>query len=233
MEQVFLSDINLFYSESIEDNFIFLKGEEFRHAVKVLRKNSGDIIYVTNGKGKIFKTKIIKQTANIAHLKILDIKEYKEDYPYLKFVIPLLRKNERLEFALEKLTELGITKIIVYRAERSIKISAKIKRWNKILTSATKQSLRAFIPELNFIESLSKLTVKPEEDIFIFEQKGEYHFPQFNLHSTDREKFLIFGPEGGLTSEEIHLFPRSKLVRLTPNRLRAETAIIVAAVMLQ
>ena len=232
MAQDFLSNVELYLFEKRKGELILLEGAEFEHAVKVMHNKIGDEIFVTDGRGKIYKTKIFELGKKFAELKIIETKVYSKEFENVHFVIPLLRKSDRFEFALEKLTELGITEIIVYRAERSVKVKAKLERWRKVVTAATKQSLRAFVPEIKFISSLRELNCSEEDLVLIFEQSAGEKFNGLKNEKLSSEAYLIFGPEGGLTQSEIERFPNARLVKLTENRLRAETAILTAAALL-
>ncbi len=232
MVRDFLSDEELYFSRKIMQDTIWLEGGEFHHAFNVMRNTPGDLLFVTDGEGNLFKTRFIKVEKEQAELKIIGSKKYAEEFPDVYFVIPIIRKTERFEFALEKLTELGITKIIVYQAVRSVKKAPKLERWNKILLAALKQSLRVFLPEITFIESLKNLNPINSDSVIIFNQTAENKFGDYQTGTTNSRRFFIFGPEGGLAPEEINLFPDAKLLKLTPNRLRSETAIITAAAML-
>lgn len=230
MAQAFLSDIELYYSTNVaeEKGIVILDGNEFKHCVKVMRNAAGNTISVTDGKGVIYECVISELNRNSAICKIEKKRFYGNEMKGITFVVPRMKKNDRFEFALEKCVELGIIDFIVYQADKSIAKGDKTERWRKTLLSAMKQSLRAYLPTIKYLDSLDKLDIGEGDTILFFHQHGE----QFNTDviSQSGRIFFLFGPEGGFSEREISLFENSKTIRLTENRLRSETAIIAAAV---
>jgi len=225
------SDTEFYYAEpeQINDSSIILDNEEVKHLVQVMRHIVGDIVFVTDGIGNIFESKITVVAKSNA---ILDIKKkitQKNKFPNITFLIPILKSSDRFEFALEKCVELGITNFMVYNAEKSYKRGVKIQRWEKILIAAMKQSLQSYKPIIEFRKSLSLIDSLDTVNI-IFDQKAEETIIDLNkIDEINKKINFIFGPEGGLTENEMKSVSNSKLVKLTDNRLRAETAIISAA----
>lgn len=228
----FLSDIELYYSlpENISGKDVLIKGEEVKHITRVMRHTPGDIMYVTNGEGKIFKSVIKELQKDTVHLNTIEEYNFENKFNNVNFCIPKLKSNERFEFALEKCVELGITNFIIYESSRSITKGEKADRWNKILVSAMKQSLHSYLPVIKGITTLRKLLSFSGEKI-IFEQHSDKSFKEFEFLKSE-EYYFIFGPEGGLSPEEINLFDTSNIYNLASNRLRSETAIIKAASLL-
>ena len=225
----YLSNIELYYTppENCSDNIIKIEGEECNHILKVMRHSTNDIIHVTDGAGHIFKceiNKIFKDHLVLANTKTFN---YENNLSNIVFCIPKLKNTERFEFAIEKCTELGITNFIVFESTRTISKGTKIERWNKIILSAMKQSLRSYLPVISTGTSLSEINELPGEKI-IFEQKAESIFNNEFIKPLTKYYF-IFGPEGGLSEEEIDGFNIKKLFRLADNRLRTETAIVKCA----
>ena len=140
---------------------------------------------------------------------------------------------ERFEFAIEKCTELGITNFKIYSADKSHKRGIKLERWRKILLSAMKQSLRRYIPKIEYVE-LCKENIKDDLNL-IFDQEADTKFCEFLVsekhfsNSTNKRINYFFGPEAGMTEFDKSKIINPLLLRLTDNRLRAETAIISAA----
>ena len=235
MERDFLSDVELYFSERVSETSrkIYLSGDEARHIVKVMRHNEGDEIFVTAGKGKIFRTIITGIAKDEIIAEIKEEKDYENKFENIILAIPIMKNFDRLEFALEKSVELGITRFVVFRAKKSGPKNPKLERWRKILTAAMKQSLRSYLPEISFIENISELK---NEKILFFDQNAEIKISDWltkNEERNFREKmFFVFGPEGGLTENEMNGFSNSEKLRLTENRLRTETAVITLVVSL-
>lgn len=221
----FLSGVELYYSTISElSNKIKLTGDEFMHSVKVMRHTTGDEIYITNGKGEIFLSVIGEIKKDFIQAEVKNVFKYENNFSNICFCIPNLKNSNRLEFALEKCTELGITSFIIFNSERTFHKSIKLERLKKIVLSAMKQSLRSYLPEIKTAKSLNEIS-EIEGCKILLEQTAKNFLP---LKRDEAEKyFYIFGPEGGLTSEEINLF--HERYKLAENRLRTETAIIKCA----
>ncbi|MBU1677694.1 MAG: 16S rRNA (uracil(1498)-N(3))-methyltransferase [Bacteroidetes bacterium] len=237
MERVFLSDIELYYSENVKEisDTIAIEGEEANHIINVMRHKIDDEIYVTTGIGRIYRTQIISIAKKKVDCKIFESYRYTNIFENIYFCLPRLKSADRFEFALEKCIELGITNFIVFESERCIAKGEKIDRWNKIAISAMKQSLRSFKSKINYSKSITDVFSKEGRHI-VFDQNSEVQFIDFlrndKLISESKGKENInfyFGPEGGLTENELSLFSQINKFRLTNNRLRSETAIITAA----
>jgi 16S rRNA (uracil1498-N3)-methyltransferase len=227
----FLSDIELYFSPLVKGNTLIIEGNEAHHIQNVMRHLIGDEIFITDGDGSIYKTKIHSINKNSVHCKIYSTDYYINKYSNLFFCIPRLKHAERFEFALEKCVELGITNFIAFDSKRTVAKGAKVERWEKILLSAMKQSLRAYLPKIIYVKSLTEL-VKLNGTKIVFDQKANQTFQQFisACHQSliSNNFFFIFGPEGGFEKTEIS--NESLVVRLADKRLRSETAIIAAAV---
>jgi len=228
---VHLSNIELYYSfeENISDEIILLTSDEFKHAVKVMRSKIGDTIYITNGYGLIFKTEILSIEKDNLSARIVETIKTENRFKNIFFCIPKLKNPDRFKFAIEKCVELGVTNFITFESKRTIAKGTNIKRWEKIALAAMKQSLRAYLPKIQLVNDLSNIAELNGEKI-ILEQKAENNFKFKN----DRNKkyYFVFGPEGGLTEDEIQLFETEEIYTLSGYRLRSETAIVKVASLL-
>jgi 16S rRNA (uracil1498-N3)-methyltransferase len=227
-----LSNIELYYSDpkNFGNRTVEITGDEFKHAFRVMRHKRDDELFITNGIGDIFKTRIDKVEKERIICVIIENRKYKNLLKNISFVLPALRNTSRFEIALEKSVELGITKFIVYQADRSQAKGKKIDRWNKILLAALKQSLHSFLPQLESVASLKALV--PGENILIgFEQSSPNKFSEFQFNK-EKKYFFIFGPEGGLSPDEQNLIDKNNIFNISPNRLRTETAILKIASLL-
>ena len=226
--------MQLFYNKDISKNdtqFTFDKTES-RHIVKVLRKKDGDTLFITNGKNELFTVKVILANDKRCLVEIvkLEVKPKARNY-HLHIVIAPTKNNDRLEWFLEKATEIGIdeiTPIICSNSERTI---LKTERLEKIVQSAMKQSLKFVLPKLNEpIKFSDFINQNFDSDLFIAhcEELDKKSFaktiqPKANI-------LIMIGPEGDFSSDEIKkaLANNFTPVTLGESRLRTETAGVVA-----
>ena len=242
MDSDFLSDVELYFSNlAAMGNKFKIEGEEKHHIIDVMRHSVGDNLYITDGKGSIFYCKIANVDKKFVEAEILETKFYENTFSHIIFCIPRLKSAERFEFALEKCVELGVTNFIVFESARAIAKGEKLERWQKILLSAMKQSLRSWLPKIRYAKNFNELISMKGQKI-IFDQSAIQSFNEYLStynNSLTTDKYLIFGPEGGLTEEELEALSAEgrgqsdiNKVKLTENRLRSETAIISAAMLL-
>jgi 16S rRNA (uracil1498-N3)-methyltransferase len=238
LEPVFLSNTELYLSSSIDNGYVVITDEEQHHIINVMRHKINDNLNVTDGKGNIYNTEIVTITKTQLTAKIISTLTYPNTFQNIIFCIPRLKNNDRFEFALEKCVELGINRFIVFDSDRTVAKGNKIDRWQKLITSAMKQSLQAWLPTVSYAKNFNEL-MKLEGKKFIFDQKGEMRLNEImssgystELLMKDTLNYFVFGPEGGFSSEEYRVMSEELKIRLTSNRLRSETAIITAAVLL-
>ena len=128
---------------------IFFDKEESRHIGKVLRKKEGDILDITNGKGVFFKAELTMVSPKKCIATMTETTK-QQPLPYhLHLAVAPTKSNDRFETFLEKATEIGITEITPIICEHSERKTIKPERYEKILQSAMKQSLKAYLPKLN------------------------------------------------------------------------------------
>ena len=224
----YLSNIELYYSapENTSKKEVIISGDDYRHIVKVMRHNIGDELYVTNGQGKIFNGLIDRINKDSIDLSIRKIIEYNNPLANIIFCIPKLKSSDRFEFSLEKCTELGITQFIVFESERTIAKGNKLERWEKIVLSAMKQSLLSYLPKISVVNNIGDVLNQNCKKI-VLEQNAKRDLKELELNN---ENYLfIFGPEGGLSKNELELFEEHEKYKIAENRLRSETAIIKSA----
>jgi len=232
MPDKYFSQIELYYipRDFVTSSSIILTGDEANHASKVMRHKENDQLYITDGSGNIYKANITSVDKSEVVAEIVKKYTYPNIFSNLYFCIPLLKSQDRFEAAIEKCVELGITNFIVFSSERCIGKKPKLERWQKIITAAMKQSLRSWMPNIDFIGSIDKVNNLPGSK-YIFDQIADEEFTKIakGIKDVSDNCFFVFGPEGGLTEKEIENFDDGIRLQLTGNRLRSETAIIAAA----
>ena len=230
--------MQLFYSEQLtaETKTYTFPREESKHIIKVLRKSQEDKIYITNGKGYLFKTQIIDENPNKCKVAIQE-QEYHEPRPYeLHIAIAPTKLNDRFEWFLEKATEIGvsqITPLLCYHSERK---TIKWERYNRILQSALKQSLQYHLPVPHPLTSFNDfLENTPNTDSHNFiAHCGEGKKIALNKTSLSSSNItILIGPEGDFSIEEIKQASAKqfKAISLGATRLRTETAGLLACSM--
>jgi len=224
--------IRCFYAPPtlVRDGLITLKDEEFHHAYKVLRKRVGDRIKVVDGLGTVYDAFIssIDKRRKEIRAKVKK-KEKEEERGQLGVGCPILRK-ERMDFLIEKGTELGVTEFIPLITKRTQRKPERAKeRWEKIAISAIKQCRRATLPKIRppiILNEIGKVTDSYSTK-FVLDPYAEDKLESSKL----REKiFVLLGPEGGLEEEEITFLKRIGFspISLGERILRTETALLVA-----
>lgn len=226
--------MQLFYDKNISENdkeFIFDKIES-RHIVRVLRKNEGDLLQITNGKGVLFNAKIRVANEKKCLVKIVSLEKCALPFSYyLHIVIAPTKNNQRLEWFLEKATEIGINEITPIICENSERRVVKNERLEKVLISAMKQSNQFYLPKLNEAVSFKNFINKNiEGNLFIAHCENSKKETLKNALKKVKNLTLLIGPEGDFSDKEITLALKNnyKAVSLGNSRLRTETAGVVA-----
>jgi len=149
-------DIELYYSseENISNETISLAGDEFKHAVKVMRNSDGDILHITNGEGSIFKTEILSIGKDKLSAKIIETNKTENKFENIYFCIPKLKNPEGFKYAIKKCVELGVVNFVVFEANRTISKGSNIKRWEKIVFAVMKQSFKAYLLQIQVVTRL-------------------------------------------------------------------------------
>jgi 16S rRNA (uracil1498-N3)-methyltransferase len=226
--------MQLFYTPDIQPTHpqYFLSEEESKHCVRVLRLTVGDKVQLIDGRGGLYTAEIKDAHPKRTILQITDvITGFNQRNHYLHIAIAPTKNIERLEWFLEKATEIGIDEISLIICQRSERKEAKVDRLNKIITSAIKQSLKAYHPILNEPEPLAKLLARNFDG-----QKYIAHCDEGDKTSLKQDialkgKYLILiGPEGDFNPKEIDdaLQNGFKAITLGQSRLRTETAALEA-----
>jgi len=221
--------MNIFYSppSSITPNSLKLTDQEAKHATKVLRVRVGDLIHVTDGAGKLFRCKVADIQKSDVVCNILDINTEKIKLPYVTLVIGLIKKRDRLEFAVEKSVELGADEIIVFRGDHSEKGNVRLDRLESTVLSAMKQSLRVFLPKVSFAENLSDAvdSIEQSSSLIYADETLDEGVLESQLSN---QLMLVVGPEGGFSESERNLLKKKEGIpySLGEKRLRTETAAV-------
>ncbi|RYY08201.1 MAG: 16S rRNA (uracil(1498)-N(3))-methyltransferase [Sphingobacteriaceae bacterium] len=222
----------LFYVPNLDTTNCFLPEEESRHCVKVLRLQKDAQIEIVDGKGNFYHAKITSADPRKTQFNIFQTQqEFGKRNHYLHIAVAPTKNIERLEWFIEKATEIGIdeiTPVLCHHSERKI---INHERLNKVITSAIKQSLKAYHPQLNQLTTLSSLIKTPTDA-----QKWIAHCADGEKVSIKealfpQKKYLILiGPEGDFSPQEINIALENgfQAITLGNSRLRTETAALEA-----
>lgn len=226
--------MQLFYNPDLtkEDSEISFEKDESRHIVKVLRKKIGDTLELTNGKGYFFEATLMSTNPKQCIAQINSFKKEKP-LPYsLHLAVAPTKLNDRFEWFLEKATEIGISEITPIICDHSERKVIKPERYEKIMVSAAKQSLKAYMPKLNNAISFSEfLTTIPLSKINCIAHCEETKKQSLkDILKPAQDTLLLIGPEGDFSVGEIEQAVNAGFIPVTlgASRLRTETAAIVA-----
>jgi len=222
--------MELFYSTSILNDHFLLEGEEAHHLLKVLRHQEGDTVMITDGLGSIYTTKIIDANPKKCSLKILqqDKKDTEKNYS-LHIAIAPTKNIDRLEWFLEKATEIGIDEVSPIICQHSERRIIKEERLQKVLISAMKQSLKSFLPVLHPLKTFPDLIKECRaEQRYICTMDAQDSL--INRYDPLEKTIILIGPEGDFSKEEIAMALKHGFVpvSLGNSRLRTETAAVLA-----
>ena len=207
---------------------------ETRHILKTMRKKIGDVIHFTDGRGRLFKGIItaIKPDLIVEHTLI----KY-DNGPIIRLTVAVgFIRHSRMDFIVEKGSELGINTFIFYSSKHSQYFTHNIDRWQRIARQAIKQSLRYHLPKIvttDYYDDFLKMAESIKHKYLADQsatQKIHEVVKTMGPHVGD-DIIIAIGPEGGLTQNEILAAQRSgfQTVSFGDFRLRTETAVLSAA----
>lgn len=226
--------------KQIHDGHGIVAGQELEHLRRVLRLKPGDPITVFDDSGWEHEAVIRSLGADEGRIEILRSSEARRESPLQITLAVGLTKGDKLDFVVEKATELGVQAIIPFSSAFSVpklderKIAARTERWQKIALSATKQCGRTRVPEIEPLRGLPELLARSEPQalkIFFWEKEAERSLRQLHdKYSSAQALLLAIGPEGGFSAEEAELARGCgfELAHLGRRILRAETAAVTA-----
>lgn len=220
-----------------------LNEEESKHCIRVLRLTVGDKIILIDGQGGWYEAEIIDANPKHCSVNILQVKTaFNKRNHYLHIAIAPTKNMDRLEWFVEKATEIGIDEISLIDCKNTERTVVKTERLNKVAVSAIKQSLKAYLPKVNemmnikkFLASTASFTGKKfiahcHAPISGNERNlsGKYHLKE--LSHKGESAIILIGPEGDFTTDEVKIAIDNnyKEISLGNNRLRTETAALYA-----
>ena len=226
--------------KAVSANRLYLSEAESHHLTKVLRAKKGDIFYAIDGQGGRYRAVIDSIAPRRVAAEIISSTRLANE-PFLQVTLAVgLSRPSRLDYVVEKGTEIGISRFIFFASEKSLgendptdKAIKKLRRWRKLAESATKQSLRTLIPDISEpVDFAAILASRRNFDIALTaDMNGQAELSAGTFDRAKRRVLLLIGPESGFTDSEVESAAAAGFspVRLGPRRLRVETAAIVFA----
>lgn len=230
-------------------NSLTLVADEARHLREVLRLKPGDEVYVFNGEGKEFRSRIDESRRDTARLQIICEVEPARPESCLQFTLALaLLKGDKFDLVVQKATELGVTGIVpVITKHADIRLrddsdaTKRVTRWRRIAMEAAKQSGRAVVPDvesvISFVSLIETTCADEPANCLMFSERdgGSLVEIRERIAADTKQLTALVGSEGGWSDEEIAAARAAgwTIVTLGGRTLRAETAAIAVTVLLQ
>ncbi|UCD83761.1 MAG: 16S rRNA (uracil(1498)-N(3))-methyltransferase [Deltaproteobacteria bacterium] len=229
--------------EQIAGGQAVLKGGELKH-LRARRLRVGEEIELFDGQCKKYSARIIQESSNQTVVKITGI--HQDTSPSMNIILgQALPKARKMDFIVQKATELGVSTIIPFCCNRAVprydekKVDARVKRWRKIAREAAKQCGRITVPNIKEIISFRELLrLSPDFGLKFIPWEEERRRDLKGLLRRNRPSkdiFMVVGPEGGFAAEEISQAKDSGFVPVSLGKrvLRTETVALVLLSIIQ
>ena len=228
----------------IQNGLLKIKGDEVKHIRKVLRLKAGDEILVFDGLGKEFEGTIVEEGRSSVVVKVQSIFSSKGDSTLEVTLAQSLLKGEKMDYLIQKATELGVKEIIPFFSSRSVPLLEKSRRlnrhhrWEKIAIEASKQCGRGVVPKIESLEDYSGMLRAASTEhlrLILWERDGIKLKEALERSGEKTKIFFVIGPEGGFSQDEVDKAKRAGFVAVTLGKriLRAETASLCLLSILQ
>lgn len=219
-----------YFTNEKKESLFYLNLKDTHHITKVMRLREGDLIEVVYQR-QAYECKIVKMENQIVVEPIHVIAQEQRNFGEVTLIIPLL-KEQKMDYILQKATELGVDEIRIIETERSVvkwnakKEDKKRERWATILKEASEQSKRLTIPILHPVVKINDLTDLEGTKMICSTREVKNNVKLFlQNHAKYGKMFIAVGPEGGFTLQEENAFIEKGFtpVSLGKNILRVET----------
>lgn len=221
----------LFYAPDVTLPMYTLSEEESKHAVRVLRLAEGDTLHITDGRGNMHSSRVVDANAKRCSVEIVQTATNYEKRGYeIAMAVAPTKNIERFEWFIEKATEVGVDRIVPIECQHSERRVVKSERGLKVITSAVKQSLKAYHPQLDELTPVMKLIAEPFDGVKLIAHCDQIDAasPKYisNHVSKGDNVLILIGPEGDFSQEEITFAVGNGFlpISLGRSRLRTETA---------
>lgn len=216
-----------------------LPQEEAMHAMRVLRLKGGDELFLMDGEGCFYRAQVTIAATRNCYYEILEtLPQEPQWHGHLHLAIAPTKMLDRIEWMLEKATEVGIDEVSFLNCAFSERKLLKLPRLEKIVVSAVKQSRKAWKPELHEMMSFKKFIAAhmegPRYIAHCYDEIPRVNlFDQLSQQNSD-DALVLVGPEGDFSIEEVRQAVDAGFVSvdLGRSRLRTETAGLAAVMMM-
>lgn len=210
--------------------------EEASHAFRVLRLKAGDNVYITDGRGHLYSASLVGSSVKETAIEGLQlIQELQLSRPRLELAIAPTKNIERIELALEKLTEVGLERLSLVVTDRTIRRKVNMERMERVMISAMKQSEKLSTVEVRLFTSIKEYLKSDLYEGRFMGYCGEQVEKRYitEVFQSGKDSSFLIGPEGDFTSDEVALAMAKGFqpVALGDERLRTETAGIYAGIL--
>jgi len=229
---------------NIKANLAIIDGQQARHIEKVLRLKPGDVVILFDGTGYEYIAQLCdRQKGEDLVAQIMSC-NYADNEPLTRInLVQGIAKGDKMDTIIQKATEIGIAKVYPLLSNNTVvqldynRMHKKVKRWEQVACEACKQCRRNIILQVNLPITFAEMleVVEPERTILLYENEKNQGLKRVLRENIDRLKnneiFLLVGPEGGFTEQEIaQARQKGMLITSLGKRiLRTETAGLVAA----
>ena len=223
--------MQLFYQPQITEGVLSLDTDESRHAIKVLRLKAGDALDLTDGQGHFYKAQITMADARKCGFQIVEKTSVPHNPVYRHIAIAPTKNIDRLEWFVEKAVEFGIDRISLVLCHHSERKVVKNDRLERKAISAMKQSLKAWLPQIDTLQPIEQFLKSAEADqkfMAYVDKDNPNHLKE--LKADTGHQLVLIGPEGDFSAAEVEMALELgyQKVSLGKSRLRTETAGIAA-----
>ena len=232
MSSLFLRDDLAAVPHAVGD-LIVLSGDEARHAATVNRMRVGEHTAIGDGRGLVVTGVVTRVEPRELELVVETAAAHPEPSPPL-VLVQALAKGDRDEMAVQTATELGVSAVVPWQAERSIsrwagpKVAKGVERWSSIVREAAKQSIRPFVPAVSGLADLAGLrALAAEGRMLVLEPTASDRLTEVSfVGGSELPVFLVVGPEGGISPRELEALTAAgaRPVRLGAEVLRTSSA---------
>ncbi|SEA83531.1 16S rRNA (uracil(1498)-N(3))-methyltransferase [Leifsonia sp. 21MFCrub1.1] len=207
-----------------------LSGAEAKHAATVNRTRPGESVLIGNGRGLVASGEVLVSTNTELTIDVDSVSRVERATPTITLV-QALAKGDRDELAIQAATELGVDAVVPWAASRSVsrwegaKVAKGRERWAAIVREASKQSIRAWTPEVRELATTKQVAaLAADARVLVLEPDADA--PLTGVEPDGRDLVLVVGPEGGIAPHELAAFrdAGAELVRLGSTVLRTSTA---------